>query len=166
MISEYVNIDIIERSSQWQDESFCKIEHFLRCMSYLYKELEIDYKIEISLVLTDNTEIQSLNQRYRGKNNPTNVLSFPTDNKFNGKKIFYSEYLGDIVLSYSKILEESLNAGILMKNHCTHLFIHGVLHLLGYDHMNTREALIMESKETSILKNMGIADPYSARVRG
>lgn len=121
--------------------------------------------VEISVKLTDNDEVQALNAAYRDKDRPTNVLAFPmvqTDmlaaltNSDDGEIL-----LGDIVLAHGVCTEDAETRGISIVNHATHLIVHGMLHLLGYDH-ETDEALAeaMEAMERSALAALGIADPY------
>ncbi len=98
---------------------------------------------EISFLLTDNKTIQKLNKQYRKKDKPTNVLSFETGD---------SKILGDIILAFETIEKEAKEQGKVFENHLTHLIIHGILHLIGYDHIKDSEAEIMEEKEKEILK--------------
>ncbi len=96
-------------------------------------------------------ESQHLNQQFRGKNHPTNVLSFPFDE---------ADYLGDLVFCHSLIATEAMAQHKTLKAHYQHLLIHGVLHLLGYDHETENEALEMESIEIELLATLDIANPY------
>ncbi len=109
---------------------------------------------EISIVLADDDFIQDLNHRYRGKNSPTNVLSFP-DGDITPEGITLA---GDIILSYQTLLKESEKIGF--QNHLIHLIIHGCLHLKGFDHISDDEAEIMQQTEIQLLKKFGIKDPY------
>ena len=111
----------------------------------------------VVIVLANDTEVQILNNAYRGKNKPTNVLSFPND--VVEKRI---RQLGDIILSYDRVAEETTAQNKPFKHHLTHLVIHGVLHLLGLDHENEIDANIMEAYEIAILARMGIANPYES----
>jgi probable rRNA maturation factor len=98
-----------------------------------------------------------LNKCYRGKNKPTNVLSFASGLK---KVKDIPVFLGDIAIGYSIALEESIKADIPLIDHIQHLLIHGCLHILGFDHENDIEAKKMENIEITILKNLGIDNPY------
>jgi probable rRNA maturation factor len=121
---------------------------------------------EISVVFTDDAHSRELNGQYRGKDAPTNVLSFPAS-RANPEVV--GPLLGDVVLAAETIAREADAEGIAFEAHLTHLVIHGFLHLLGYDHEETAEAAVMESLETAILAGLGIADPYAeggARLTG
>ena len=110
---------------------------------------------EISVVLTNDTEIHALNKQYRGMDRPTNVLSFET-----GDDVL----LGDIYISFDTVMAESKNDGKKFENHVAHMVVHGVLHLLGYDHLDDVTATEMESLEIKILKTLKINNPYSEEV--
>lgn len=112
-------------------------------------------KLSVTLVLSNDAEIRTLNKNYRRKDKPTNVLSFPDGTMLNGVK-----QLGDVVLAYETIAREAAEQGKKLKDHLTHLTIHGVLHLLGYDHESENDAEIMETLEIAILSSMAIANPY------
>lgn len=121
--------------------------------------------VEVSLRLTTDEEVHVLNRQYRGKDKPTNVLSFPmvqpdlidtvTQNSDDGEVL-----LGDIVLAHGVCAREAEERGIPVDAHATHLIVHGVLHLLGYDHIDDREAEAMEGIEIEALSALGIANPY------
>ncbi len=124
--------------------------------------------IEISVRLTSDGEVQTLNRQYRDKDQPTNVLSFPmvqrdlietiSQNSDDGEVL-----LGDIVLAHSVCAREAEERGISVADHATHLIVHGTLHLLGYDHMTDDEGEAMEAIEREALGDLGIADPYLIR---
>lgn len=124
--------------------------------------------IEISIRLTDDDEVRTLNAQYRDKDKPTNVLSFPmiqpdlldtvTTNSDDGEVL-----LGDIVLAHGVCAREAEERGISLADHATHLIVHGTLHLLGYDHLGEDEAEAMEAIETDALASLGLADPYLIR---
>lgn len=107
---------------------------------------------EIAVVLADDAFVQSLNSQYRGKNKPTNVLSFPSDSS--------SGELGDIILALETVEKEAKEQRKTFRNHATHLLVHGFLHLIGYDHIEEKEAENMEKMEIKILKKLGIVNPY------
>jgi probable rRNA maturation factor len=111
----------------------------------------------ISLMLGDDTAIRVLNASFRGKDKPTNVLSFPAP-VMPGDP---DPALGDIALAYETCAREAEEEGKTLADHLTHLVIHGTLHLLGYDHETEAEAEAMEALETRILAGLGIADPYA-----
>jgi probable rRNA maturation factor len=112
---------------------------------------------EISILLTTDEQMGRLNKCYRGENKPTNVLSFASGSK-TVKDI--PVFLGDIAIGYSIAREESIKADIPLIDHIQHLLIHGCLHILGFDHENDIEAKKMENIEITILKNLGIDNPY------
>jgi probable rRNA maturation factor len=111
---------------------------------------------QVTILLTDDAEIKELNRTWRGKDAPTNVLSFPA-----GDRLGEPGLLGDIVLAYEAILQEARDSGIRFADHVQHLVVHGLLHLLGFDHMNDKEAERMENLEKTALASLGIADPYA-----
>ncbi|WP_298634976.1 rRNA maturation RNase YbeY [uncultured Umboniibacter sp.] len=111
---------------------------------------------EVSIRIVDRVESQTLNCQYRGKNKPTNVLSFPTDFPA-GVEL---PLLGDLVICQPVVAEEAAEQHKLLSAHWAHLTIHGTLHLLGYDHLEDAEANLMEAMETKILTTMGYPPPY------
>ena len=106
-------------------------------------------EVSISFLLTSNSEIKLLNQRYRNKNKPTNVLSFPMNEKIENKN-----YLGDVVIACEKIIDESFEQNIKKYKYLSKMTIHGVLHLLGYKHDTDRQFNKMNSIEKNILEEM------------
>jgi probable rRNA maturation factor len=131
-----------------------------------------DTPVEMSLVLADDALVQTLNRDYRDKDKPTNVLSFALlddldDTDEDADDVLAREegmpiLIGDVILAFETVQREALEQGKSFGDHLTHLVIHGVLHLLGYDHQSDPDADRMERLETSILARLGIADPYSA----
>lgn len=108
---------------------------------------------EVSITLVDDVAIQKINKKYRGMNKPTNVLSFEL-----GDDVL----LGDIFISLDTVQREAKNENISVAEHTAHMVVHGMLHLLGYDHLNDKDATRMEKKEITILKKLGYKNPYTA----
>jgi probable rRNA maturation factor len=113
---------------------------------------------DVALLFTDDATVRTINRQWRNFDKPTNVLSFPAA----AMPVPEGEVapLGDIVLARETITREAGEQGKAFAHHTTHLIVHGVLHLLGYDHETDAEALIMEAAERDILTQLGIADPY------
>ncbi|MGZ5862113.1 MAG: rRNA maturation RNase YbeY [Methyloceanibacter sp.] len=116
---------------------------------------------EVTIVLTDDAEQRALNRTWRGKDAPTNVLSFPASAQM-GEPLGEPHSLGDVVLAYETVAREAHADEIALADHVVHLVVHGVLHLLGYEHENAAEAERMETLERAVLATFGIADPYAA----
>lgn len=119
--------------------------------------VEVPADAELSVLLTDDAHIRVLNRDYRGADKATNVLSFPVSDDPDD----LGPMLGDIVVARETLVAEALDAGIPVAHHMTHLVVHGLLHLFGYDHENDDEADAMERIETAILAGLGIPDPYA-----
>ena len=122
----------------------------------------VDRAAELSLVLADDALLHHLNRQYRRVDKPTNVLSFPggvasADGGIGGAA---PAMLGDVVLAVETVAAEAAAQGKTMADHFSHLVVHGVLHLLGYDHLAAGDAAAMESLEIEVLAGLGIADPY------
>ena len=113
---------------------------------------------ELSCLLCDDDTIQGLNRRWRGRDEPTNVLSFPTEGP--GADVL----LGDIALAYGTVAREAEAEGRRVEDHVAHLVIHGTLHLLGEDHEAEAEAEAMEALETRAMARLGLPDPYAGSV--
>jgi probable rRNA maturation factor len=119
--------------------------------------------IEISVTLTGDEQVRALNAKWRGKDKPTNVLSFPMADELDLSRAIVAErelLLGDIVLARGVCQREADEKGVSFHEHATHLLIHGTLHLLGYDHEREDDAADMEAREVRALKRLGIANPY------
>ena len=119
--------------------------------------------IEISVLLTDDDHVRTLNSKWRGKDKPTNVLSFPMAESYElqDENVATAELLlGDIVLARGVCEAEAAEKGMTVEDYAAHLMIHGTLHLLGYDHMDEAGAADMEAREGRALARLGIADPY------
>jgi probable rRNA maturation factor len=107
---------------------------------------------DLTILLTTDRHVQSLNRSFRKKDTPTNVLSFPSGAQ---------DYLGDIAIAYGVTAREARASGKSVRDHAVHLAVHGTLHLLGFDHVTARQAAVMELAEVGILKKLKIADPYA-----
>lgn len=112
---------------------------------------------ELVIRVVDNAESASLNERFRGKAGPTNVLSFP----FHAPAPVPSDLLGDLVICAPVVAREAAEQGKPEAQHWAHMVVHGVLHLLGYDHLEPGEAEQMEALERRILAGLGLPDPYA-----
>lgn len=114
-------------------------------------------KGSLAILLSGDEALRRLNREFRGLDKPTDVLSFPAPPN-------PEAYLGDIAIAYGMTAREARKAGKNFADHAAHLAVHGVLHLLGYDHATASGAEIMEPLETEILAELGIADPYARAV--
>ncbi|KTE02343.1 rRNA maturation RNase YbeY [Sphingopyxis sp. H115] len=121
--------------------------------------------VEIAIRLTGDDEVHDLNRDFRGKDKPTNVLSFPQVQPDLLESLSNSDdgeiLLGDIVLARETCAREAGEKGISLADHATHLIVHGTLHLVGYDHMGDASAAAMEALEVKALASLGIANPYA-----
>jgi len=116
---------------------------------------------ELSLVFTNDDSIQEINAEWRGKDKPTNVLSFPAFPLQPGG--IPGPMLGDIVVARETVEREAVDLDKTFDDHLTHLLVHGFLHLFGYDHLEKDEAEEMEALETRILAGLGLSDPYAGQ---
>jgi probable rRNA maturation factor len=151
-----VKIDILIRSDHWQHTRAASaiVRHaVMRAATTLSTS-----PAELAVVLTDNSTIRRLNRDWRGIDTATNVLSFPAKNSCGG-------HLGDIALAYETIAREARRERKPFAHHLAHLAVHGFLHLVGYNHEDEQEALVMEDAERAILGQLAIPDPYRAKGR-
>jgi probable rRNA maturation factor len=122
---------------------------------------------ELAVVLTDDSAIRALNRRWRGKDEPTNVLSFPASvcsiSLQAGTRKTAPHLFGDIVIAYETTAREAQAQRKPLRDHLAHLAVHGFLHLLGYDHAGEEEAAAMEALEIAVLARLDVPDPYVAR---
>lgn len=113
---------------------------------------------EVTIRIVDTTESHQLNLEYRGKDKPTNVLSFP----FEAPPGIELDLLGDLIICRQVVEQEAVEQDKPLKAHWAHMVVHGSLHLLGYDHIEDDEAEEMESLETELMQKLGFEDPYLA----
>jgi len=134
-------------------------EKLNKILNEIYEQIGFVYnnsKTLISIYFSGDKKIMELNSCFRKKKIPTNVLSFPSNNKFNN-----TLFIGDIIFSFETILKESKKDNKTVENHLIHLFVHAVLHLLGYEHETEEQAKKMENIEIKILSNLQIDNPYN-----
>ncbi len=144
----------LEIQNATQAEQLPADESFIRwAQAALRQERE---QAEIVIRLVDESESQELNREYRGKDMPTNVLSFPS----NLPEVIDSNLLGDLVICAPVVMREAGEQGKSTEAHWAHMVVHGVLHLLGYDHLTEDEAETMELLEKDVLAGLGFQDPY------
>jgi len=164
-----LHVDVIINSPAWESLPFdaAAVAEDITKLAYqkaVRPAILQNRDTELSVVLSDNEEVQILNRDYRGKDKPTNVLSFAAlDDEESLTLIPQGESLpvGDIIISYQVLKEESAHMGVTFQDHYTHILIHGTLHVLGYDHENEDDATLMESLEIQILAGLGIKNPYT-----
>lgn len=126
--------------------------------------------VSVSIKLSDNAEVHALNREWRDKDKPTNVLSFPMLDDAEWEALLSGTYdapeimLGDIILAYETCAAEATEKDIAVAHHATHLVIHGMLHLLGHDHIEDDEAELMEALEVKALASLGLPNPYTNQI--
>jgi len=143
-----------------------KLEKIFSKINLLINNKILETKLYLSILITNDKEISEINNKYRNKPYPTNIISFPT-NEFqmlmtNNKKTKNHEiYFGDIVISMEKIIIEAFDEKKKVQDHFLHLMVHGILHLIGFEHCTERKAKKMEEVEKNILNFVDIKNPYS-----
>lgn len=143
-------IDLVSLSDLWDE--FPQAEDICHSVFALLKKHEyVEEGEEVALALSDDAHLQQLNAQFRQIDKPTNVLSFENDTE---------PFLGDIALSFETIKREAQEQEKTLEAHFTHIVLHGILHLLGFDHMNEKEALEMEALEVKLLTALNISNPY------
>ena len=139
------------------DECFPSEKRLQRWLDTAYEALALSEALELTVRLVDNDEMQELNREYRGKDAPTNVLSFPCDWDLPEEP----RLLGDIVIAAAVVNREAKEQKKNADAHWAHITVHGFLHLLGYDHIEDADAEKMENTERDILARLGYPDPYA-----
>ena len=162
--------DIVIEDPRWEEAGLDALAEDAALKALEYLGFPVD-GYEIAVLACDDARIAELNAEFRDKPTPTNVLSWPsydlaaeedgaTPHPLPSPDPVMGDSLGDIAIAYETCLREAEAVGKDMSHHVSHLIVHGVLHLLGYDHVRDRDATLMEGLETKILGKMGIADPY------
>lgn len=160
------NLIITKSDKRWKVLKKTADKILLTTLNYfkLAHGIEFLKPVQINLNLSNDEEIQKLNLEFRGKDQPTNVLSFANiddENFVDSIGLFDEIEFGDIIISYDTVEREAAKQNISLNDHFTHLFIHGILHLLGFDHMEDEEAEEMETAEIKILEILNIKNPYT-----
>ncbi|NVK13386.1 MAG: rRNA maturation RNase YbeY [Rhodobacteraceae bacterium] len=166
-----MTLDISIEDSRWQKGGLKPLAE--EAIAVVLAHFSLDPEVcEISLLACDDARIAELNAEFREKDKPTNVLSWPAEElaaeEDGGTPLlpeadFTGEIpLGDIAISYDTCAREAAEAGKNLADHTRHLLIHGLLHLLGYDHIRDRDAALMEGIEVLLLGKLGIANPYNS----
>lgn len=152
-----IELEIVYHSNEWR--KFKNLERGIqRAVQATFSKvgMQEDRPILISLALSDDVEIQRLNASFRGKDKPTNVLSFPAgDDEWAPAEGPIS--IGDVILAYETVMREAEEQKLAPQDHIHHLVIHGILHNLGFDHENDHDAEIMEGLEREILESLKVS---------
>ena len=160
-------VDIVIEDARWQDMGLERLAEVAASATLAHLGLDPE-QWEISLLGCDDARISALNAEFRGKPQPTNVLSWPSEERGVEEGGAVPDVpcpdpdteLGDIAIAYDTCVREAEAAGKPMADHVTHLLVHGILHLLGYDHIRDKDATLMEATEVEILGKLGLPDPY------
>ena len=147
-----INVEVVSVNILWGKKIKKMVFFFNSLVRFFPKKYRfIKKKVTLTILLSDNKNIKKLNKKFRNKNKPTDVLSFPFEKKFNIKE---SNYLGDIVISYEFMDKTKIANNLEFRNKVIKTFIHGFLHLLGYDHAKLREFKKMIKEEEKIYNNI------------
>ena len=153
-----IAVDVIHQAGDWQ--SLGDVETSIGPLLVAvgkHPSLRSHMPSEANLALADDAAVRALNLTFRAKDSPTNVLSFPSGLPVeDGQR----HALGDIILAFETVVAEASEQGIAPADHVRHLVLHGLLHLMGFDHQSDVEAEVMEALEIEILAKIGIANPY------
>lgn len=155
-----LRLEVVHDSGDWNG-----LEPFAPVLERLASEFTRELRLEIPslavIALSSDARVRSLNKNYRDKDRSTNVLSFPAARRDRTASAT-AAFLGDVVLAGETVLGEAREGGVPARHHAQHLIVHGLLHLLGYDHADDQQACAMEALEIRILARLGIPDPYAA----
>jgi probable rRNA maturation factor len=161
-----VTVDVVIEDDRWAAAGIDTLS--ARAVGATLAHLGLGGEWEIAVLACDDTRIAALNADFRDKPRPTNVLSWPSEDRASeeaGEAPAPPDpdggpELGDIALAYETCAREAAEAGIPFENHVLHLVVHGTLHLLGYDHVRDADGDLMERTEVEILASLGVPDPY------
>jgi probable rRNA maturation factor len=173
-LGDNFHLDILLEHLEWETILPCYEHNIVQCLEKVAefvpegKLFTLIGEVDLSFVLCNDTLMRELNKAHRGQNKTTNVLSFQgmdteqindylLDNSGIGE---YPHSFGEIFISAETMIKEALSANISLQDHFMHITIHGILHLLGYDHVLEEDANVMEKIETELLAKLGIDDPY------
>lgn len=158
ILSSAPHVDFFIEDQQWKDVFGLNSEYVTGIVQAVLATQDLDEALqaELSIVFSNDEKVRVLNREYRGKDKATNVLSFPQD----GGEVPGLYMLGDVIFAFETVEREANQQDKSFMDHLTHLLVHGVLHLLGYDHEDDKEAEEMEGLEIEILKGLGVKNPY------
>lgn len=174
---QWLVMDVVHNAGEWVSFDLFEARARAACRQVALQLRPRQGRYEVALALSSDADVQVLNRDFRGFDKPTNVLSFPalehplnladedmgSVNPEDAARGDDPVHLGDIILAEETLLREAREQGIAPIDHYTHLVVHGLLHLIGFDHEADDEAERMEALETRILATLGIADPYSEK---
>lgn len=149
-------IAVLLRSPLWRVPGLKPVERARRAAAAALQAAAPNGPVEAAIVLSEDEEVRALNRRWRGKDKPTNVLSFPSGAAAPAGRVL----LGEVVLAFQTLAREAETAEKPLSHHLSHLVVHGVLHLMGHDHEEPAQARRMEALEVRVLAGLGIPDPY------
>lgn len=152
-----VNDLVVDRQAAIDEPLLPNLAQLTHWVSCVFAHHPDDQRCEVTIRFVDEQESQTLNRDYRGKDNPTNVLSFP----FESPPGVDLPLLGDLVICHAVVAKEASKQGKPLEHHYAHMVVHGILHLMGYDHIDDEEAEEMEQFERELLSELNIPDPYA-----
>lgn len=164
-----ITIEIAKRCKKWdlhKDLNKALMAKIVKNIIHRFPNFKLVKRFELSILLTDDKQMQELNSTFCQKEKTTNVLSFP-DIELKREELLEFKpnidymYLGDIAFGYQVIILESIERNVSFENHFFHLFVHSILHLIGFDHNDDAEAKHMEEMEVNILNDFAISSPYN-----
>jgi probable rRNA maturation factor len=172
-----LSVELVRSTRDWcllKKVNEVSLKEYVRTLLYLVlditKAISHFTRFKAVILLADDEKLKELNNKFRNKPNHTNVLSFPANSFKNGvlidkdalnNKRIKNLFLGDIAISYQRIIEESEEQNKTFLEHFSHLLIHSFLHLLGFDHVKASEAIIMEKIEIAAMKKLNFSNPYA-----